>query len=221
MSARPIASPFPTLRPVKLPDSVIRPTEPAAQAPRSSAAVRVGSTVRLLRKNCAVSARALAQRAGVSRSLLSRLERGLISPSLDTLESLAAALGTSSARLLLEPSAQNGFCHVRAGQGIRVEQAEGGDIRHELLGHLLPGLLAVEPCLVVQQRAELRTMTSGQDGVRFMYVISGRGMCVHGSRAVQVTEGDALVFDATVPHGIQALEGQVIAHLSILFTLRT
>ena len=219
MSARRIASPFPTLRPVRLPDSVRLPTKPAARAPRSDAAARVGTTIRLMRKTCAMSAHALAQRAGVSRSLLSRLEHGLISPSLDTLESVAEALGTSSARLLQEQVAQNGFCHVPAGQGIRVEQGEDGGCRHELLGHRLPGLLAVEPCLVVQQPTAAKTSASGQVGVRFVYVLSGRGVCVHGSREVPVKAGDALVFDASVPHGLQAAQGQAIALLSVLFSL--
>jgi hypothetical protein len=67
MSARQIASPFPTARPPRLPASVLRPTNPAAQTPRSGAAARVGATVRLLRKLSGASAHALAQRAGLSR----------------------------------------------------------------------------------------------------------------------------------------------------------
>lgn len=73
MSARRMASPFPTLRPVRLPESVLRPTKPPVQATRSSAAVRVGATVRLLRKACGASAQVLAlpqgSRAPCSRAL--------------------------------------------------------------------------------------------------------------------------------------------------------
>lgn len=219
MSARRIASPFPTLRPLRLPDSVLRPTKPAVPLPRSSAAARVGNTVRLLRKACGASAHMLAQRAGVSRSLLSRLERGLISPSLDTLECVAAALGVPGSRLLQEHAARHDFCHVPAGEGIRVDSGSDGGCRRERLGHLLPGLLAVEPCLVVQRCTAVPERPNHQAGVRFMYVLSGQGVCTHGSREVQVTAGDALLFDASVPHAMRAHEGEPIVHLSVLFAL--
>jgi mannose-6-phosphate isomerase-like protein (cupin superfamily) len=51
-------------------------------------------------------------------------------------------------------------------------------------------------------------------------VLSGRGVCAHGSREVRVKAGDALLFDADVPHGVRAEEGHAVAHLSVLFTLR-
>jgi transcriptional regulator with XRE-family HTH domain len=49
--------------------------------------------LRRLREDAGVSQRALARAAGVDQSLVSRLEAGLIRPSLDTCSSLAAALG--------------------------------------------------------------------------------------------------------------------------------
>lgn len=171
MNARHVASPFPTAWPVRLPASVLRVNKPAA-APRSDAAARVGATLRGLRLVGGVSGQVLAHRAGLSRSLLSRLERGLVSHSLDTLESVAAALGVPVARLLQVQAERGNFCHVPAGQGILVDQEVGQDCRCELLGHQLPGILAVEPCLVVQQPRVAREATS-QSGLRFVYVRPG------------------------------------------------
>jgi transcriptional regulator with XRE-family HTH domain len=220
MSPRRIASPFPTLRPVRLTNAVLRPTKPAARPPRSSVAARVGATVRLLRKLRGTSAQALAQRAGLSRSLLSRLERGLVSPSLDTLESLAAALDVSGARLLHGQADRQDFCHVPAGRGLPVHRSEGEGWSQEILGQLQLGLQVVEPWLVVQRPMAARAETARHAGIRFLYVLSGRGVCAHGSREVHVRAGDALMFDANVPHGIWAQEGHAVAHLSVLFSLR-
>jgi transcriptional regulator with XRE-family HTH domain len=49
--------------------------------------------LRRLREDAGVSQRALARAAGVDQSLVSRLEAGLVRPSLETCSSLAAALG--------------------------------------------------------------------------------------------------------------------------------
>ena len=49
--------------------------------------------LRRLREDAGVSQRALARAAGIDQSLISRLEAGLVRPSLDTCSSLATALG--------------------------------------------------------------------------------------------------------------------------------
>jgi Cupin domain. len=43
---------------------------------------------------------------------------------------------------------------------------------------------------------------------------------VYGSREVQVKAGDALLFDADVPHGMWAQDDHAVAHISVLFSLR-
>jgi DNA-binding XRE family transcriptional regulator len=65
--------------------------------------LRIGKKIRQLRIAKGYSIEALAQKAGMKRPNLSRLESGKHQPSLDTLEHLAEALDVSVAKILVKP----------------------------------------------------------------------------------------------------------------------
>jgi transcriptional regulator with XRE-family HTH domain len=54
----------------------------------------IGRVLRTRREKLGISQEEVAERAGVDRSYVSILERGLKSPTLETLEKICAALGT-------------------------------------------------------------------------------------------------------------------------------
>lgn len=62
--------------------------------------MEIGEVVREARTRRSISQRVLALRAGTDQAAISRIERGEISPSVETIERLLAALGE---RLLFEP----------------------------------------------------------------------------------------------------------------------
>jgi transcriptional regulator with XRE-family HTH domain len=65
----------------------------------------VAWNLRRLRVKRALSQEALAVDAGVDRSYVGRLERGVENPTVETLDKLAAALQVAAAELLLVPKA--------------------------------------------------------------------------------------------------------------------
>lgn len=62
----------------------------------------IGNVLRVKREKLAVSQEELAERAGVDRTYISILERGLKSPTVETLERICAALGTLPERVIEE-----------------------------------------------------------------------------------------------------------------------
>ena len=75
----------------------------ARQTPdMSPIAGKFGRVVRRARDARGLSQEALADLAGVSRSFLSEVERGSASPSLETMQKLADALGERLSYLILE-----------------------------------------------------------------------------------------------------------------------
>jgi len=66
-------------------------------------AEKIGERVRVLRESEALSVTDLAERVGMQRSNLSRLEHGRHLPSLETLERIAEGLGVPVARLVAQP----------------------------------------------------------------------------------------------------------------------
>jgi transcriptional regulator with XRE-family HTH domain len=62
----------------------------------------IGNVLRAKREKLGISQEDLAERAGVDRSYVSILERGLKSPTLETLERICVALGTLPEQVLAE-----------------------------------------------------------------------------------------------------------------------
>ena len=68
----------------------------------SAANEHFGAAVRRLRERQGWSQEALAGRANLNRSYLGEVERGVVAPSLQTIEKLAAAFGVRASALLSE-----------------------------------------------------------------------------------------------------------------------
>ena len=69
---------------------------------RKDLKAKIGSVLRAKREKLAVSQEEVAERAGVDRTYVSILERGLKSPTVETLEKICIALGTLPERVIEE-----------------------------------------------------------------------------------------------------------------------
>lgn len=222
MSYRVSASPFPNTQPLRLPTSVTRatPQQPGSLS-RSSSASRIGVQVKALRMAAGTSACGLAKLAGISPSLLSRVERGLVSPSVETLDRIAGSLRVPVSRLMGNQERRTDFCHVPAGRGLVVDRTGAvADYRYELLGHLLSGSLLAEPYLVTLLPDAEPYATFQHPGVKFLYFLSGVVTYRYGGKTMSVKTGDSLLFDATLLHGIEAVDGGPVSYLSVVLTSR-
>jgi transcriptional regulator with XRE-family HTH domain len=161
-----------------------------------------GPRVRALREGMDLSLRDLAERSGVSAPMLSQVERGETSPTIAVAERMAAGLELSLSQLL-RLDETDGVTVVR-----RTERRKGGaparGHRYEELTPPLPG-----------QRAEvsLHTLrpgaaTGGPDdppmhepGSReTAVVVDGALRLVCEGVAHDLADGDAVTFDADLPH---------------------
>jgi len=161
----------------------------------------VGPRVRALREAMDLSLRDLADRCGVSAPMLSQVERGETSPTLAVAAKIAGGLELSLSQLLRLDEG-DGVTVVRA--GARLEGGRGNGHRYEVLTPPLPG-----------QRAEVSLHTLGpksatggpedppmhEAGSReTAVVLSGRLSLVCDGVAHELGEGDAVTFDADLPH---------------------
>lgn len=153
--------------------------------------------------------------------MLSRIEHGLASPSVETLDRIAAGLGVPVSRFFCDQSDRADFSYVPAGRGIEVQRIGAvADYRYELLGHPLSGNLFVEPYLVTLQPGAKPYVTFQHPGLKFLYMLSGRVKYRYGNRTLDLNSGDSLLFDATALHGIDTIMTEPVSYLSVVFTLR-
>ncbi len=171
-----------------------------AQPARSVADVAVGARVHALRDAMGLSLRELAERSGVSAPMLSQVERGETSPTIAVAAKIAAGLDLTLSQLLRLDEGE----HVVISREHGRRSSSRGGHRFEELTPPLPG-----------QRADvsLHTLEAGaatggpgdppmhEPGSReTTVVLSGTlALVVDGSRH-ELHEGDAVTFDADLPH---------------------
>src|ERR1051325_7110221 len=97
----------------------------------------LGERIRLARQQRRLSLEALAAQSGVSRSMLSAVERGLKVPTVLVLDRIATGLGTSIARLLGD-EARSRVVLLRHGEQDVVRDPQGWQRR--ILSPVLPGV---------------------------------------------------------------------------------
>jgi transcriptional regulator with XRE-family HTH domain len=166
----------------------------------------LGTMVHKLRVSRQKSLQELADASNLSVSMISRIENGLSSPSLGTINALANALGVRAAYLLGENRKQTDVSYVKAGGGLTVERHGGGaGHQYQLLGHSPRAAVQMEPYLIeLTDTAEDFDMLV-HEGIEFMYVLSGSFVYRMGERLYEMGPGDSLCFDATMPHGPEKL----------------
>lgn len=177
----------------------------------------LGVHVKQLRRQKDLSIAGLAEAAGISSGMLSKLENGQISPSLNTLQSIAKALGIPMSSLFSEFEDRRDCSFVASGHGVVIERrgTKAGHV-YRLLGHALRGAIAVEPYLIELKKGSVPYTAFRHAGVEFIYMISGKVTYRHDDQLYQLRPGDALMFDSAALHGPQDLQDLPATYLSII-----
>lgn len=177
----------------------------------------LGINIRILRRQNDLSVSDLAGAAGISNSMLSKIENGAISASLSTLQSISKVLQVSLSSLFASFEDRQDCSYVSAGQGLTIDR-RGTKVGHiyELLGQALRADVVVEPYLItLRENAEAYTGFS-HGGIEFIYMLQGEVMYRHGSVTYDLKRGDTLLFDSSTLHGPAALVSSVTSYLSII-----
>jgi transcriptional regulator with XRE-family HTH domain len=177
----------------------------------------IGSQVRALRTKLDLTAGDLAEMAGLSPGMLSKIENGAISPSLATLEALAGALNVSITALFARFEERRDCSFVPAGRGVLIERrgTKAGH-QYELLGHSIAGDVVVEPYLIRLSSKAQPYPYFRHAGIEFIHMLTGAVDYRHADQVYPLRPGDSLLFDAAAAHGPERLVELPTTFLSII-----
>lgn len=179
----------------------------------------IGRQIRDLRKRQRMTGAELAQQAGLSVGALSKIENGLVSPSLATLKALADALRVPVMQLFAGYDQPRGVMHVKAGEAVEVtrEGTRAGQ-QYNLLGHIgsSESGVIVEPYLLTLEDEADTFPVFQHEGIEMIYMLEGSVEYRHGDRLFALEEGDSLLFDADAPHGPERHIRRPIRYLSVI-----
>jgi transcriptional regulator with XRE-family HTH domain len=187
------------------------------QSTSLSIAVAIGTAVRNLRRKLDLTGTELAEQAGLSAGMLSKIENGAVSASIDSLEALARALNVPLTTFFASYEEKRDCSHVAAGHGVMIERrgTKAGH-QYQLLGHSISGEIVVEPYLITLTK-EAKPYTLFQHaGVEFIYMLTGKVLYRHADKAYPLGPGDSLFFDAAALHGPEELTELPMTYLSII-----
>ncbi len=179
--------------------------------------VSIGRQVRAFRKKIELTIAGLAKLAGLSNGMLSKIENGVASPSLATLQSLAAALHIPFTAFFRKYEEERDVSFVRAGEGLIIERrGTRSGHQYQLLGHSIGKIVAVEPYMITLTKESDVFPIFQHSGMEFIYMIEGKVGYRHGSKTYPLIPGDSLFFDADAPHGPEELKKLPIRFLSVI-----
>ena len=202
----------------RLPKNPIRAAASSKPVAASHVGRQLGAVARRVRESQDLTLTDVAASAGISAGMLSRLETGHVTPSLETLVALADALGVRPALLLQDIGGEEqGAQLVPAGQGLEVVRrgTRRGHTYHLLAAQRGPKK-SFEPFLVTLTDKSEVFPGFQHPGSEFIYVLTGSLTYRHGSHSYPLGPGDSLSFRGEVAHGPVTLGKVPIRMLSII-----
>lgn len=169
--------------------------------------------LKFLRVQSGLTLEQLAEESGLTRSYLSKVERGLSNPSISAALTISKALGVSVERLFGQDVHQEGVDIIRAKGGT------AGDPTSYL--SLVAGLNPARGmrAFIVRpgQKMSPRNATmSHHAGEEVLFVLSGEIEFKAGKRIEVLRAGDCVHFDSTVPHKLTALTDEKTEALVVI-----
>ncbi len=193
----------------------MRARAPATISSKSRSGARCGA----FRNKLGITGGDLAAATGLSLGMLSKIENGMTSPSLTTLQALSRALGVPVTAFFRRFEERRNAVFVKAGEGLAIERrGTRNGHQYHLLGHTNDrgSRVVVEPYMI--------TLTEESDvfplfqhaGLEFLYMLEGEVVYRHADKLYTMLPGDSLFFDADAPHGPEELRQLPIRFLSII-----
>jgi transcriptional regulator with XRE-family HTH domain len=181
-------------------------------------ALDLGRTARRLRESQDLTLADVGRRANISSAMLSRLETGRVSPSLETIVALAQALGVTPSILMQRIGADDGGAQlIRAGEGLETVRSgtRRGHTYHLLAAQRGPRKI-FEPFLVTFNDKSEVFPGFQHPGIEFIHILTGIIHYRHGRHTYVLRPGDTLTFRGDVAHGPERLEKMPIRLLSLI-----
>lgn len=177
---------------------------------------QIAERLRGLRDVLELSTEQMAQECGVDEQVLQRAESGEYDISVSMLQKIARTYSVALDTLMFgeEPKMSTYFL-TRAGKGVSVERTKA--YRYQALAAGFKDRKADPFIVSVEPRPEGEPMhLNTHTGQEFNLVLEGRLMLNIGGKELTLNQGDSLYFDASLPHGMKALDGRTVKFLAII-----
>ncbi len=180
--------------------------------------LHIGRKIRGVRRGAQLTLDVLAQRTGLSKALLSKIENGKVSSPISTYAKIARSLGVSLSELLREAEETRFLLIRREERKPRSSRKTPYGYSFESLGARWPNKSWSPFLMTYEPLPEPHTSPGfNYEGEEFIYVLEGRLEFFCGDSKYELAPGDCLFVDGSLPHGGRALgDDKCLALLVVL-----
>lgn len=165
--------------------------------------VMLSQRIRKIRNDRGMTLEQVAERTGLTRSVLSKVENFRVTPSLPALGRIAGALGVSLAELVEGLDERPQHVIVKRGEGTEIDRDKPvSPLRYFDLAIERPSK-AMEPFLIEIPPGQGRDERMAHEGEEFLYVIEGSIQYWYGDEEFVLNAGDCLYADGAVEHALR------------------
>lgn len=167
---------------------------------KSDVKYQFGDRLRELRERKGLTMKAIANEINVSESLISQIERNKVSPSIDTLFSIADALEADYEYIFQDYRKNKQVDLVRKKDRNNIV-TPGVTFRQLTVMSDFSEKHAIEAFLMEIKKGEKKGAKDyGHAGKEFGFILSGEGVLEYGTEEYLLKEGDSISFSSDNPH---------------------
>ena len=186
--------------------------------------LHIGKKIRDLRKKAGLVLQDLSNRTGLSKALLSQIEKEVVSPPIATLLKISKALGVNISFFFQNDDSEKRVILVRSNESKVIDSRYFG---REESGYYYEALAYkkskkyMEPFLVEfkRKRAEKLSYFS-HEGEEFIYLLEGTLEFRTETEQYVLYPGDSLYFESSIPHAYRAMGRRYAKALTVVYTAR-
>jgi transcriptional regulator with XRE-family HTH domain len=186
--------------------------------------LHIGKKIRELRKKGGLVLQDLSDRSGLSKPLLSQIEKEIVSPPIATLLKISKALNTNISFFFQNDGPEEKIVVVRRDESKVIDSRyfgrEESGYYYEALAFKKPKKY-MEPFLVEFKRKKVDQLSYfSHDGEEFIYLLEGTLEFRTENQQYILRPGDSLYFESSIPHAYRALERKNAKALSVIYSAR-
>jgi len=175
-----------------------------------------GDILRSVRERRGVTLKSVAEKAGVSESLVSQIERNRVSPSIDTLLTLTDILEIDLDYLFRFRKQNKVVDLVRKSERSSITTPQVTYSRLSVLPdqseeHSIEAFL-----MDINTGAEQGSQEYGHVGKEFGYILEGQGQLLYGTEIYELGEGDSIAFASDIPHILKNTGNTILRALWVI-----
>lgn len=158
-----------------------------------------GHKIRIIRKNLGMSIKELADKSQLSTGLISQIERDLVSPSVNAMTRIVAALDTTMGEFFDEDYTKQNPVVIKKNTHKEIVLTDM-QRKYEILSPTDNRMVEMVFMTIAKTDNPDQVKESTHEGEECGYVISGRLTVEVDGQKFDLEEGDSIYFESTRPH---------------------